>query len=92
MQKDNGDTEVVFIGALLMWGVAGTFGWLANIFYESWQNGEVIEFSSRKMAMLDLLPMNMKFYLFAFITGVFTFYSVKLSKKFIYLCRTKTSS
>ena len=86
MEKVNGDTEIAFIFALLFWCLSGGVAWVAHVFYRSWQSNEIIEFSSRKMEIFNLLPMNAKFYLVMFALGVMAFFSVQQTKKFVTLC------
>ena len=85
--KDGGDTELAFIGALSLWLLVYLFSWVASHFYYAWQSNEPIEFTSRGLRFMNLLPASIQFAISVSVVAFFTYEAAKQSVKFVKLLR-----
>ena len=85
--KDGGDTELAFIGALSLWLLVSLFSWVASHFYYAWQSNEPIEFTSRGLRFMNLLPASIQFAISVSVVAFFTYEAAKQSVKFVKLLR-----
>ncbi|MCB4438630.1 hypothetical protein LHL20_20635 [Alteromonas sp. McT4-15] len=85
--KDGGDTELAFIGALSLWLLVSLFSWVASLFYYAWQSNEPFEFTSRGLRFMNLLPASVQFAISISVVAFFTYEAAKQSVKFVKLLR-----